>query len=57
MGMSDPKIPGAAGRLMNKMTGTARVFGSAGRIAEHAEPVMWGIDAASIGYCVAKHAK
>ncbi len=42
---------------MNKMTGTARVFGSAGRIAEHAEPVMWGIDAASIGYCVAKHAK
>ena len=57
MGMSDPKIPGVAGRLMNKMTGTARVFGSAGRIAEHAEPVMWGIDAASIGYCVAKHAK
>jgi RHS repeat-associated protein len=56
-GANEPKFSGALGRLSKGLTGTARVAGAAGRIAQKAAPVMAVVNAASIVHCVAKNAK
>lgn len=51
-GANEPRFTGVAGRLAKNLTGTARMVGAAGRVAQKAAPVLAGADAASIGYCV-----
>jgi RHS repeat-associated protein len=56
-GANEPKFTGALGSLSKGLTGTARMAGAAGRVAQKAAPWMAVVNAASIVHCVAKNAK
>ena len=56
-GKNEPKFLGALGRLSKRLTGTARIAGAAGRVAQKAAPVMAVVNVALFVHCVSKNAE